>query len=224
LGVIPLSVHTVPTQVITVLFMIPLGLGIALAVRLGVALPRSPAFARRLVGWTLAAGSALFGIVSVIIYRYRHPIFRFFVDDPLVIRGCDRIWWKVCLYYWQLALYALNMGVSIGLGMQWTLGVVTLITLWGFGLPSAWYFGVVVAKSLDVTWHFIYPPYLIMNVTLWWVFYCKDWEQVAKGIRAREGIEAAEISLSSELIRSPRRSSIYGSIEERLALVEGCSR
>jgi Na+-driven multidrug efflux pump len=203
-------------------------LGIALAVRLGVALPRSPAFARRLAIWTLAAGSLLFGIVSLLVYRHRDPIVRFFVsDDPLVMRGCEKIWWKVCLYFWQLALYALNMGVSIGLGMQWTLGLITLLALWGFGLPSAWYFGVVVGKSLDVTWHFIYPPYVLMNAILWWVFYCKDWEQVAKEIRSREGlVEAVGLfSASSELIASPPlRPSLYGSIEPRLSLVEGGSR
>jgi Na+-driven multidrug efflux pump len=207
--------------------MIPLGLGIALAVRLGVALPRSTAFAKQLVLVTMVAGSALFIFIAICMYWYRHAIFRFFIEDLAVLQGCDQIWWKVCLYYSQLGIYALNMGVSIGLGMQWTLGIITFSVLWLLGLPTAWYFGVVVAKSLDVTWHFIYPPYILMNAALWWVFYFKDWEAVASEIREREGIESTtELAIDADVFESPkrRRSSLYGAIEERLALVEGCSR
>jgi Na+-driven multidrug efflux pump len=39
LGVVPLSIHTIPTQVTTVSFVVPIGCGIALAIRLGHTLP-----------------------------------------------------------------------------------------------------------------------------------------------------------------------------------------
>lgn len=203
--------------------MIPLGLGIALAVRLGVALPRNPHFAQRLTVVTLMGGTVLFCAISTLMYVFRQSIFQIFITDPLVLQGCEQIWWKVCFYYALLSMYALNMGVAIGLGMQWTLGVITFAVLWGVGLPSAWYFGVVVARSLDVTWHLIYPPYVVMNALLWTVFWRKDWDAVAKAIRAREGIESIELTLSDA--DDDTRASFYGSIcEERLALVEGGAR
>jgi MATE family multidrug resistance protein len=58
LGIIPLSVHTIPTQVIMVSFMIPLGVGVALSVRLGVILSQSVRRAKELVVSCFVAGTA----------------------------------------------------------------------------------------------------------------------------------------------------------------------
>jgi len=186
LGVTALAVHTVPTQVITVSFMLPLGLGIALAIRLGSSLPVSVPHAKHLVLATLIVGTLIFSVLSWFLYHYRTSIFRIFTDDPDVMMGCERIWWQVCVYYSQLSIYALNMGIATGLGMQWTLGAITFCFLWVVGLPAAWYIGVYRMASLEVTWSFIYPPYIFMNCILLVAFVCKDWDAVQRDILARE--------------------------------------
>jgi MATE family multidrug resistance protein len=188
LGVAELAIHTVPTQMILVTFMIPLGIGIALAIRIGVTLPKNVHRAKRLTWTVTLVGMIAFAGMSYSLYVYRFLIFRIFTNDPVVLAGCDQIWWKVCFYLFHLSVFALNMGIATGLGLQWTLGAVTFFYLWVLGLPSAWYWGIYRAKSLDVTWSFIYPPYIFMNVTLLTIFLFKDWNLIQKEILKREGV------------------------------------
>jgi Na+-driven multidrug efflux pump len=189
LGVIPLSVHTVPTQMLTVGFMIPLSVGIGLAVRLGAVLPHSVARAKALVWVTFTLSVVVFGSIALAMYYNRIRIVSIFTQHDDVMDGCAEIWHLVCFYYFHLAIFGVNMGIATGLGMQWTLGILTIVTLWIFGLPTAWYFGITKAASLRVVWDWIVPPYVIMNAFLLVAFVQKDWDVISRTIRAREGMD-----------------------------------
>lgn len=187
LGVIPLSVHTIPTQVIMISFMIPLGIGIALSIRLGATLSQNVRRAKELVVGCFVVGTVVFGIMAMIMYTQRLYIFHIFTNAPEVLQGCEEIWWKVCLYFFNLSVFGINMGAATGLGMQWTLGIVTIVFLWVLGMPGAYYFAVVKGGGLGVAWSWIVPPYMAINVTLMVAFLLKDWDKLADEIRLREG-------------------------------------
>jgi Na+-driven multidrug efflux pump len=101
LGVVPLSVHTVPTQFITVSLMVPMGCGTALAIRLGNTLPSYHGGVRHskaLVGSCFVISLAVFGTAAIAIYYWRHFIFGMFIKEelePRVWEGCNEIWWMV---------------------------------------------------------------------------------------------------------------------------------
>lgn len=214
LGTTALSAHAVATQILSVSFMLPLGLGIALAIRLGHVLPRNPQHAKDLAVATLVIGTSLFVVVALLLYIFREYLFGLFTDEPDVIEYCDRIWWKLCVYFALLAQYALNMGCATGLGMQWTLGVVTVVFLCLFGLPAVWYIGITRAQSLDVVWSLVYPPYVVMDVVLLLCFFTKDWDKVAAEISAREVVK--DLELEETMLESHYG---YGSMNERQSLV-----
>lgn len=92
LGVLPLSVHTVPTQVLTVSFMIPIGIGIALSIRLGVTLPRNVKRAQQLVLGCGLISIVLFAIMSVFLWTFRGTIFRLFTTEQDV----REVRWHCC--------------------------------------------------------------------------------------------------------------------------------
>lgn len=188
-GVIPLSVHTIPTQIVTVFFMLPLGLGIAVSIRLGATLPVSVARARQVVVDCLVFGLVVFGALSILMYRHRYFIFQFFTSSELVLGGCDEIWWKVCLYMFLLSTFGILMGVCVGLGMQWTLGITAIVVLWIFGLPASYYLSAYRGGGLAAAWTTIWPPYIIINFILVAAIVRADWGAIAKGIRIREGAE-----------------------------------
>lgn len=192
LGLISLSVQTIATQVLSIVFMIPLGVGIGLAIRLGNTLPTNVPRAKMLTLSTFLVSTVLFGCMAVAAFTLRETIFSFFTNDPTVIASCDRIWWKVCFYIFHLSVFALLMGIAIGLGMQWTLGVTTFVVLWMAALPGTWYFGVVQAHDLGTVWNWIYPPYIVINLALLCSFISSDWLQISHNIRVREGIESPE--------------------------------
>lgn len=189
-GVVPLSVHTVPTQVIMVTFMLPLGLGIALSIRLGATLPVSVPRAKQTVLDCLFLGTIVFGAVSILMYTERATIFRWFTTSQAVLDGCEEIWWMACVYNFHLSIFGVLMGTCVGLGLQWTLGVTTIAVLWGAGLPAAYYVSAVRGGGLYAAWLAIWPPYVVINaILLVSIFGRADWDAIAKDIRVREGLE-----------------------------------
>lgn len=193
LGVVPLSVHTVPSQFLTIAFMVAFGIGVSLSVRLGHILPLSVTRAKYVVWLTTIISCALFGIMSICLYQFRSTIYRIFTDDPEVLAGCEKIWWKVCFYFFLLSWFAINTGIANGLGMQWTLGWLTILFLWFIGVPGLWYYGLQGYESLDVVWSWIDPPYIFINAALLFAFISADWEDISIEIRKREGIDMMNV-------------------------------
>ena len=226
LGVIPLSVHSVATQVLTVSFLVPYGIGIALAIRLGIALPRNAYQAKKLAAATFIVSTIFYAIASYLVYVHRYAVYRMFTTESAVVEGCEEMWWKLCLYVFLLSLYAMCIGIATGLGMQWTLGAVTFAALWLLGFPTAWYFGVIKAASLTVVWTYIYPPYIVMNIILVVCFTLTDWEPIAASIRNREGMmkllvdEKASGNTDYEISEAPEYGATIEVQEKRGLLVK----
>jgi multidrug resistance protein, MATE family len=190
MGVVPLSVHTIPTQVLMLSFMFSYGIAIALAVRLGATLPLSVGRARKLTVGTFIISAFLFGTMSAILHQFRGAIFGLFTNEEAVLDGAQEIWPKVCIYFFNLCIYALNMGVATGLGQQWFFGIVTIIFLWGLSLPSMYYLCVIRGGGLNTAWACITQPYIVMNAFLIFrFFFQQDWKAIQHVIRIREGME-----------------------------------
>ena len=189
LGVVPLSAHTIPTQFLSVGYSIPLGIGTALAIRLGSLLPVNVPRAKQLVLWSFVATIALFAILSCMMYTLRSSIFAIFTKDPLVLAATDKIWWKVIGYYMSLSAFGVVTGVAVGLGMQWTLGVVNLVLLWFVALPGLYMSAIEFGGGLDAAWSWIFPPYVAMNFILMYRFCVSDWDGISDDIRKREGMD-----------------------------------
>jgi multidrug resistance protein, MATE family len=189
MGVLPLSVHTIPNQVLFLGCMIPFGIGTALAVRLGIVLPRSVKQAQHLTLASLIGSALIVGLITLWMYLDRARVFSIFTSEPEVLAGCERVWWKVCVLYLNLGLFGVNTGVATGLGMQWLFGAVTLICLWVVSLPGIYYFAIVKGGGLDVAYTWIFTPYVFMNIYLAYVFWSLDWHKIQIDIRIREGMD-----------------------------------
>jgi Na+-driven multidrug efflux pump len=224
LGVLSLSIHAVPTQVIMMSFMLPLSAAIALSVRLGVLLPQNVARSKKVVVVTYIVCTIVFALHAYALYAFRMPIIRIFAHETNVIDGCERIWWKVCTHFFLLSLFGVNAGIATGLGMQWTLGCVTFCFLWFVALPGAWYYGIHVHASIDVVWTWLILPYVFMNLVLWIAFVRQDWYRISNDIKAREGMGDDECEMepppaAAAATRAISRSLLYGSNSERASLM-----
>jgi Na+-driven multidrug efflux pump len=168
--------------------MVSLGIGNALSIRLGATLPRNVERAQQLTMACALVSTVLFAIMAFVMFAGRNFIFQLFTTEPNVLDGCERIWWKVVTYFFVLAVFGINMGIATGLGMQWTLGIVTLVFLWIVGLPAVYFFALVRGGGLETAWTMVYPPYIFMNAVLVVAFCLADWHAISAAIRKREGI------------------------------------
>ena len=134
----------------------------------------------------------VFGSVSVALYVYRRSIYGMFTNEPEVMTGCEEIWWMVCLYYFILTIFAINMGISTGLGLQWVTGITTIVFIWIVSFPGAYYFAIWKHGGLFIAWYWIWPPYAGINGVLAYVLLRKDWKEIAAHIRYRGALESGE--------------------------------
>mmetsp|Transcript_21607 Transcript_21607/g.60145 ORF Transcript_21607/g.60145 Transcript_21607/m.60145 type:complete len:509 (-) Transcript_21607:64-1590(-) len=192
LGVIPLSVHTIPTQIIFALSMCPFGTGMALSIRMGVLLPINVQRAKLLVAVTMTIATVCYFITSVLVYIFRFELFSIFTTEQEVIDGADEIWVKVCGYGFFLMVFLCSNGIANGLGLQWTLGAINFFFLWVIGLPVTYYETIVRGQGLSATWTWIVVPYFGILVSLFAAFMRKDWDAFSLEIQQREGMEGGD--------------------------------
>ncbi|GAX10697.1 multidrug resistance protein, MATE family [Fistulifera solaris] len=215
IGVEALSIHAIPSYVVMVIFMFPLGLGIALAIRMGHTLPHSVSRTRELAFGCWCINAVLSGVVAIMLHVTRHHLYRIFTNDPIIQQGADEIWPHVCIFQFGLSIFAINMGLTTGLGMQWTLGLVTILFLWVLGLPSAYYFAITRRGGLLAAWRCVWPPYLAINFVLMLAVWCKDWEEIAKQIRAREELTGNSPLTPPKQLHKRTLDQYYGATCER---------
>lgn len=208
LGVIALSVHAIAGQVVMFIFMIPFGYGIAMSIRIGNVLPQSPKKAKTICYYSFIIGTMMFLIMSICVYIFRHSIITIFTNETIVFDGCLEIWDKVAFYLFNLSLYAMFLGICIGLGQQAILGCICIIYLWFIGLPATYYFAIVNGGGINIAWKTMCPIYFGINVTIIVFIIRLDWEDIAKQIRLREG----NTEISNVLTVRKEDTAQYGAI------------
>jgi MATE family multidrug resistance protein len=199
LGIVPLSVHTIPNQTIMAFCMIPFSFGVALAIRMGVSLPISVQRTQWIVLTAAASSVVFFGIVSIVVYTCSGLIIAVFTADFQVKELAHAIWFKVCLFNFNVSIFGILVGIATGLGKQWTLGVINLVWLWVFGIPVIYYTSILQDGGLQSTWTWINVPYFAMNVCLMILFMTTDWYKVQAKIKERQGKEHNSIIDGAEM-------------------------
>lgn len=183
LGVTQLTVHTISSQVVTFIYMIPLGVSEAITIRLGNVLPQSPKHAKRLSLYYFIGGACMMIIVGNCIYMFRHWIYALFTIEEEVIAGCDEIWSRVSFYISIMGLFGILKGIATALGKQWILGILVCIYLWSISLPLLFYLVVKKNEGVSVAWNCIWPANLFMVATLCVYLVVIDWGPIVDDIR-----------------------------------------
>jgi Na+-driven multidrug efflux pump len=189
LGVVPLSVHTIPNQVTMLLCLAPFSAGTALTIRMGTTLPINVRDAQNIAIACVVLVTVFSMFVNLLVYVKSESVIGFFTNDREVIELADAVWWKVCIFNQSVALFEILCGVANGLGIQWTLGGVNFFWLWLFGLPAIYHVAVTRGGGLEAAWTWINYPYFGMHVCLIAAFVKESWRDVADNINDKEGID-----------------------------------
>lgn len=198
-GVIPLSAHTIPNQVIMIACQFPFSFGTALAIRMGHVLSKSAEHAQKLALGTSFFSIVFFAILSMAIYCNADRLIDVFTTDEEVSTLAESVWWKVAAFNVNVSVFALLCGTATGLGMQWTLGAINFFFLWIFGIPITYYFALVRGGGLASVWTWINVPYTCMNIALIIIFIMADWQEVhEKIIEREEACEALDVETQLE--------------------------
>lgn len=189
LGIIPLDIHTVAYNLIPTMYMIPLGLSIALSIRMGHLLsesvPKAKLLASVCMGFTVLVGAAF----ALILYNLRDVIVGLFTTSPEVIYGCQQIWGDVCVYIVLLYIFGINSGILRALGMQWRMAGIVVCVLWLCGIPTVLYVGIHQGGGVTAIWSVLPYFYAVLDLLLILCYVCADWNAISQTIQSKKTVD-----------------------------------
>jgi len=184
-GVVPLVVHSIAYNLVTLLFTPTLGMSIGLTVRMGHVIAYDTVKAKKLASWCMFFTVIFGAIMATVLYLFRIEIAMLFTDDMDVVEGCKEIWPKLCCYVFILHILGINAAILRVLGMQWRMAMIIFGFLWFVTLPAIVYFAVHRGGGLDAVWTILPIFYTVMQVFLALSYLTADWDAIGKDIHNR---------------------------------------
>jgi multidrug resistance protein, MATE family len=136
---VSLAAHSIALNVISVTYMVPLGISSAAAVRVGNAVGRSDARGVASAGWAALLASASFmGCAGVVLFTMPGSIVRIYSHDPGVVRVGVLLLAIAALFELGDGSQVVATGALRGAGDTRTPMLANLLFYWGVGLPVAW--------------------------------------------------------------------------------------
>lgn len=136
LGAVPLAAHHIVLQIASVVFMVPLGISSAAAVRVGHAVGAGRRKLAADIGWTaIASGAALMACAGIALYLAANPLMRAFTVDPFVVRLGSSLLLVTALFQLGDSTQVVATGVLRGAGNTRASFLANLAGHWFLGLP-----------------------------------------------------------------------------------------
>jgi MATE family, multidrug efflux pump len=128
--------HQIALNIVSLTFMVPLGLASAGAVRVGHAVGARDAVRARRAGWTtLALGASVMIVLGLILFAFPAAMLGAFTTDPQVVQIGSRLLAIAAAFQLFDGTQAVTTGVLRGIGDTRTPMVMNVIGHWVLGLP-----------------------------------------------------------------------------------------
>lgn len=162
-GVVPVSAHQIALNFASLMFMVPLSLGIALITRVGHALGENDPARARFVAWVGVALAIGFGMISAIgIALFRYQIAAAYTNDPAVRELTAHLLMFAALFQLSDSTQVAASSAIRGYKVTRPPMLVHLMAFWGFSLPLGCVLG------LAPSW-LSWSPSVPMEATGFWI-------------------------------------------------------
>lgn len=131
-----LAAHQIVLHIASVMFMVPLGLSVAAAVRVGHALGQGSRHRAARIGWTaLGLGAGFMCVSGVTLYLIKIPLLSAFTKDATVIATGGTLLLIAAFFQLFDGVQVVATGVLRGIGNTRASLMANLLGHWGLGLP-----------------------------------------------------------------------------------------
>lgn len=142
IGTVALAAHQVAINIAAFTFMIPMGISIAVATRVGQAVGRRDAHAARVSGWVgIAIGGLVMSVTGVAFLLLRHQLPRLFTPDLPVVAYAASLLLVAGAFQVSDGLQVTAMGALRGLKDTTRPMIINLVAYWLVGLPVGYLLG-----------------------------------------------------------------------------------
>ena len=153
MGTVAVAGHQIALNVASVTFMIPLGLAMAISVRVGQAMGRGDPDAARRAGFTGIALAATFMALSAIcIFLFPELIAGLYTNDPAVKNMAVSLLFMAAIFQISDGLQVSGSGALRGLKDTKVPMVITVVAYWVIGMPLGYTLGVTLEGGPRAMW------------------------------------------------------------------------
>jgi MATE family multidrug resistance protein len=202
LGERALSAHAIGYTLVPLLVMLPIGISIAISVRVGQLIGEGRPRHAQLV----SAATGGLGILVVVAYSGAvslapERIIAFFASEetsPDVVAATREIWPLVSTFLLFDGLDMILNGAVRALSLQLYASIAVLVALWCLGVPAVLFVAFRTDAGLPGVWKALIPTYALLDALTAVIVLRADWARISADVRAR-ACEADAAGVAREL-------------------------
>ncbi len=171
LGPVALGGHQIALNLVSITYMIPLGISSAAAVRVGQAVGREDRAGARRSGWVgIGMGAAFMTLAAVMFWTVPGVVAGWYTNDGEVVRTAASL--LVMAAFFQLfdGIQAVATGALRGVGDTRTPMLAHVICYWAIGLPLGWWLTYPMGWGARGFWAGLSLALILIGVVLLWAW------------------------------------------------------
>lgn len=145
--------HQIAINVASITFMVPLGLAMAISVRVGQAMGRGDRREARFCGFVgVGLAMSVMGMAALIMFLFPHWIVAIYTDDATVAEFAARLLYMAAIFQLSDGSQVSAAGALRGLKDTAVPMAITAIAYWGIGIPMGYTLSIVQQRGPRAMW------------------------------------------------------------------------
>ncbi|MBP2171231.1 MATE family multidrug resistance protein [Erwinia toletana] len=139
LGIVKVAGHQIALNFSSLMFVLPLSLGVAATIRVGFSLGQGSAEGARVAAWTAqGVGVAMAAATATFTVIFREQIALLYNDNPEVVTLAAQLMLLAAIYQFSDSIQVIGSGILRGYKDTRSIFYITFIAYWVLGLPSGY--------------------------------------------------------------------------------------
>lgn len=226
LGVDQLAAEVVIINMITFIFMLPLGISYTASALTGNFVGEKKIdLAKRFATLTIVLDIILTSIIVLLLGLYQSGVSRIFTQEPNVIEIIHMTLWTLLIYIWFDTIHGVQSGIIRGLGLQAWGFMYTLFCYYIIGMPLALVLAFTAKMGIVGLWLGYSIACIILDIGFAFIITCPDWTRIGEQMRLRleEGREVPASPMVAVRKALSQSNTPKGSTPRRHGRVNGHS-
>ena len=184
LSVGDLAAEVVIINIITFIFMIPLGISYSASGLVGSSLGEGNiGLAHRYAVITVSINIILTSIVVLCLGLLQHQVAELFTKEENIVKIVKNAMWVLLIYIWFDTIHGVQSGIIRGLNLQFRGAILTLVCYYVLGMPLALVFAFVCRWGIMGLWAGFTIACVILDIGLFMIIYCPDWQKISDNVK-----------------------------------------
>lgn len=139
LGIVDVAGHQIALNFSSLMFVLPLSLGVATTIRVGYRLGQGSTEQAKVAAWTAqGVGISMAALTALFTVTFRHQIALLYNDNPEVVTLAAQLMLLAAIYQFSDSIQVIGSGILRGYKDTRSIFFITFIAYWLLGLPAGY--------------------------------------------------------------------------------------